>query len=53
MTESRTCPTCGVSAELDLLPAEDGYDTGERLCPRCGLALWVAVPAQPVLSDTG
>jgi hypothetical protein len=53
MTESRTCPTCGETAELDRLPVEDGFDAAERLCLRCGLALWVPVADQALLADTG
>jgi hypothetical protein len=45
MNESSTCPACGEAGELDLLPVEDGFDAGERLCLRCGLALWVPTPA--------
>jgi hypothetical protein len=52
MTESRNCPTCGGTTEFDLLPVEDGFDPGERLCLRCGLALWVPTAGQTVLAGT-
>lgn len=53
MTESHTCPTCGEAAELTTLPVEDGFDAGERLCLRCGLALWVPAPAPAVVAAAG
>jgi ribosomal protein S27AE len=40
-SEQRPCSTCGETTDFDMLPVDDGFDAAERVCRRCGLALWV------------
>jgi heterodisulfide reductase subunit A-like polyferredoxin len=46
--QQRPCSTCGETTEFDALPVDDGFDPDERLCLRCGLALWVLTPLEAV-----